>query len=138
MIALLAVFRDEFRRIFSLRPAFAVLILGVAVYAAFYPQPYLNEALRNAPIAVVDADGTTSSRELARLVDATPDVAVTMVLPDLVSAEREVFARNISGILVIRSISSATCCMGVRRRSRSTPMPVIFWSISASPAASRP
>ncbi len=101
MIALLAVFRDEFRRIFSLRPAFAVLILGVAVYAAFYPQPYLNEALRNAPIAVVDADGTTSSRELARLVDATPDVAVTMVLPDLVSAEREVFARNISGILVI-------------------------------------
>lgn len=96
-----AVFRDEFRRIFSLRPAFAVLIMGVLIYAAFYPQPYLNEALRNAPIAVVDADGTSSSRELARLVDATPDVAVTMVLPDLASAEREVFARNISGILVI-------------------------------------
>ncbi len=42
-----------------------------------------------------------AGRELARRIDATPDVAVTMVLPDLASAEREVFARNISGILVI-------------------------------------
>lgn len=95
------VFKKEFRRIFSLRPAFAVLIAGVLIYAVFYPQPYLNEALRNAPIAVVDNDGTSSSRELARRIDATPDVAVTMVLPDIASAEREVFARNISGILVI-------------------------------------
>ncbi|HEY0236139.1 MAG TPA: ABC transporter permease [Afipia sp.] len=95
------VFKKEFRRIFSLRPAFAVLIAGVLIYAVFYPQPYLNEALRNAPIAVVDNDGTWSSRELARRIDATPDVAVTLVLPDIASAEREVFARNISGILVI-------------------------------------
>ena len=63
--------------------------------------PYLNEALRNVRIAVVDVDGTTTSRELARLVDATPDIAVTMVLPDLVSAEREVYARKIFGIVVI-------------------------------------
>jgi ABC-2 type transport system permease protein len=96
-----AVFRNEFRRIFSLRPALAVLVVGVGIYAVFYPQPYLNETLRDAPIAVVDADGTWSSRELARRIDATPDVAVAMVLPDLASAEREVFARNISGILVI-------------------------------------
>ncbi len=95
------VFKSEFRRIFSLRPAFAVLIIGILIYAVFYPQPYLNEALRNAPIAVVDNDGTWSSRELARRIDATPDIAVTMVLPDIASAEREVFARNISGILVI-------------------------------------
>ena len=97
----LAVFRNEFRRIFALRPALAVLVVGVAIYAVYYPQPYINEALRDAPIAVVDADGTWSSRELARRIDATPDISVAMVLPDLASAEREVFARNISGILVI-------------------------------------
>jgi ABC-2 type transport system permease protein len=96
-----AAFRNEFARIFALRPALAVLIVGVAIYAVYYPQPYINEALRNAPIAVVDADNTWSSRELARRIDATPDIAVTMVLPDFASAEREVFARNISGILVI-------------------------------------
>jgi ABC-2 type transport system permease protein len=101
MNGLLAVFRGEFRRIFALRPVFSVLVVGSIFYAVLYPQPYLNEALRNVPIAIVDGDGTVISRELARRVDATTDVAVTMVLPDLVSAEREVYARRIFGILVI-------------------------------------
>src|SRR6202011_6252053 len=59
------------------------------------------EALRNVPIAIVDGDGTSTSRELARLIDATSDIAVTLVLPDVISAEREVFARKIFGILAI-------------------------------------
>lgn len=101
MNRLFAVFRSELHRIFVLRPVFAVIILAAAVYAVFYPQPYLNEALRNVPIAVVDQDGTQSSRELARLVDATPDVAVASVLPDVATAEREVYLRNIFGILLI-------------------------------------
>jgi ABC-2 type transport system permease protein len=101
MSGLLHVFRDEFRRIFSVKPAFSALVLGVAIYALFYPQPYLNEALRNVPIAVVDRDGTQSSRDLARRVDATSDVTVAEVLPDLATAEREVYARRVSGILVI-------------------------------------
>jgi ABC-2 type transport system permease protein len=101
MSGVLQVFRREIHRIFTVKPAFSVLILGAAFYALFYPQPYLNEALRNVPIAVVDRDGSQSSRDFARLVDATPDVAVTEVLPDFASAEREVFARRVDGILVI-------------------------------------
>lgn len=101
MSGVLATFRGELHRIFALKPVFATLVLAVAIYAAFYPQPYLNEALRDVPIAVVDADNTLSSRELARRIDATPDVAVALVLPDLPSAERAVQARSIHGILVI-------------------------------------
>jgi ABC-2 type transport system permease protein len=101
MSGILQVFRQEIHRIFTVKPAFSVLILGAAFYALFYPQPYLNEALRNVPIAVVDRDGSQSSRDFARRVDATPDVAVTEVLPDFASAEREVFARRVDGILVI-------------------------------------
>src|SRR5258708_8658108 len=101
MSGVLEVFQDEIRRIFTVKPAFSVLILGAAFYALFYPQPYLNEALRNVPIAVVDRDGTQSSRDFARRVDATPDVAVTEALPDLASAEREVYARRVDGILLI-------------------------------------
>jgi len=101
MSGFLDVFRDEFRRIFTVKSACSVLVLGVAFYALFYPQPYLNEALRNVPIAVVDRDGTQSSRDFARRVDATPDVAVTEALPDLASAEREVYARRVDGILLI-------------------------------------
>jgi ABC-2 type transport system permease protein len=101
MSGLFDAFRHELHRIFTVRPAFAVIVLGAAFYALFYPQPYLNEALRNVPIAVVDRDGTQSSRDFARRVDATSDVAVTEVMPDLASAEREVFARKVDGILVI-------------------------------------
>ena len=101
MSGLLGVFRDELRRIFTVKPAFSVLVLGAIFYAFFYPQPYLNEALRDVPIAVVDRDGTQSSRDLARRVDATPDVAIVRQLPDLASAEREVYARRVDGILVI-------------------------------------
>ncbi|MBP2307110.1 ABC transporter permease [Azospirillum melinis] len=101
MRAVFAVFRHELRRIFTVRPVFAVFILGAAIYAAFYPQPYLNEALRNVPIVVVDRDGTSSSREMVRRLDATSDVSVALVLPDLPSAQRAVYERTVSGILLI-------------------------------------
>jgi ABC-2 type transport system permease protein len=98
---LLAVFSSELGRIFSLLPAFAVMVLAPFAYALLYPQPYINEALRDVPIAVVDHDNTQSSRELARRVDATTDVGVALVLPDLPSAERAVYERRIHGILYI-------------------------------------
>ncbi|MBY5461222.1 ABC transporter permease [Rhizobium leguminosarum] len=101
MKAILTVFRIELARIFSLKPAFAVLVVASIVYAAFYPQPYRNESLRDVPIAVVDLDGTDSSRELARRVDASADVAVGAVFPDQASATQDVFTRNLYGVLVI-------------------------------------
>lgn len=101
MTRLLAIFQNELSRIFSVIPVLSVMVLAPAVYAVFYPQPYLNEALRNVPMAIVDQDNTPSSRELARRVDATTDVAVAMVLADLPSAEREVYTRRIHGILLI-------------------------------------
>ena len=88
MSSVLRVAGDEFARIFAERPALAVMVVSILIYAAFYPQPYINEALRNVPIVVVDQDATASSRDLTRRLDASADVAVAMVKPDLASAER--------------------------------------------------
>ncbi|MDM9627820.1 ABC transporter permease [Rhizobium sp. S152] len=101
MSGLLYVFRHELRRIFTLRPVFSVMVLAIVLYSVFYPQPYRTEALRDVPIAVVDLDGTDMSRQFARRLDASADVSIGAVLPDQASAEREVFARNVYGILVI-------------------------------------
>ena len=101
MKAILTVCRIELARIFQLKPAFGVLVVASVIYAAFYPQPYRTEALRDVPIAVVDLDGTDASRELARRVDASADVAVSAVFPDQASARREVYTRNLYGVLVI-------------------------------------
>jgi ABC-2 type transport system permease protein len=101
MISVMAVAAIELRRIFELKPAFSVLILAILIYSVFYPQPYRSEALRDVPIAVVDLDGTDSSRAFARQLDASADVSIAAVLPDIASAEREVYARSLYGILVV-------------------------------------
>ena len=101
MKALLTICRIELGRVLSLKPAFSVLIVATIIYAAFYPQPYRTEALRHVPIAVVDLDGTDSSRQLTRRIDASADVAVGGVFPDQASAQREGYARNLYGVLVI-------------------------------------
>jgi ABC-2 type transport system permease protein len=101
MSAIAAVYRRELARIVSVRPAFAVLVVALCAYAALYPQPYLAEALRDVPIAVVDRDGSTSSRELVRRIDATESVVVAQVLPDMVTAERAVYARLVHGVVLI-------------------------------------
>ncbi|QEN85571.1 ABC transporter permease [Labrys sp. KNU-23] len=101
MSGILKAFRHELGRIFALKAIFSTLFVAALIYAVYYPQPYRNEALRDVPIAVVDLDGTTASRELARRLDASSDVAVAMALPDLATAEREVFKRTLSGAVVI-------------------------------------
>jgi ABC-2 type transport system permease protein len=101
MTGVFAAFRHELGRIVSLGPAFATLIAAAGIYAVFYPQPYLNEALRKVPIALVDQDGTAASRELGRRVDATESMAIAKALPDLGSAEREVYARHVYGVLIV-------------------------------------
>jgi ABC-2 type transport system permease protein len=101
MNAIATVYRRELTRIFAVRPAFAVLVAALFAYAALYPQPYLTEALRDVPIAVVDRDGSTSSRELVRRIDATEAVVVAQVLPDMVTAERAIYARLLNGIVLV-------------------------------------
>ena len=96
-----AVYRRELVRIFAVPEAFAVLVVALFVYAALYPQPYLAEVLRDVPIAVVDRDGSTSSRELVRRIDATDSVLVAEAVPDMVTAERAVYARLVYGIVLI-------------------------------------
>lgn len=101
MTGMRAVFTTELSRIFSQKPAFSVLVLSMILYAVFYPQPYLAEALRNVPIVVVDKDGTATSRTLAQRIDATPDLSIAIVAPDLPSAQREIYLRHAFGVLVI-------------------------------------
>lgn len=95
------VWRHEMRRMVSIRPVRSVLIGALALYALFYPQPYVNEALRDVPIVLVDLDGTTTSRDLARRAAATEGVAIVSTLPDLASGERAVHSRAAYGILLI-------------------------------------
>jgi len=121
MNGMLSAFRNELHRIVTLWPVFSVMVGALAIYAVLYPQPYRSEVLRRTPIAVVDQDQTVTSRDLVRRLNASPDVAVWSVLPDFPAAQRDVFARKTSGILVVPE--------GFERELlRGTPSPIALYA----------
>src|SRR6267154_91509 len=65
------VFKAEWRRVLGTRSAFSVLFLAPLVYGIYYPQPYLNQILRQLPIAVVDNDLSDLSRQIVETLDAS-------------------------------------------------------------------
>lgn len=79
-----AAFRAVFAAIFADRAA-ALLLLGAPIlYAGFYPSAYAGEIVVEAPLVVVDLDGTGASRDLAARAAATPQVrlAAHLASPD--------------------------------------------------------
>jgi len=98
------------------RGALLVLVGAVVLYALFYPLPYLPEVLKEVPVVVVDADHSTLSRQLVRMVDAHELVAVRFAVPALADAEALVRAGRAGGILAI----PAGLERAVRRGERAT------------------
>jgi ABC-2 type transport system permease protein len=79
-----------------------LLFFGVQIiYPIVYPLPYLNDVLRDIPIAVVDQDGTALSRQLVRMVDATEAVTTANIFSSFEEARDAFMQRKINGILLI-------------------------------------
>ncbi|WP_370674953.1 ABC transporter permease [Pleomorphomonas sp. PLEO] len=77
-------------------------MLGATVFfSVFFPQPYLSEVVRDMPVAIIDQDGSTLSRELIRRIDAADTVAVARYAPDMPSARALFLKREVYGIVVV-------------------------------------
>lgn len=94
-------FQSAFSAIFKDRAAFSVMVLAIIVYGLLYPQPYLGEVVREAPIVVVDQDNSATSRELLRRIDAHDTVRIAGSVPDMVAARRALQDRQAFAILVV-------------------------------------
>ena len=79
-------FVAEWRRVLTIRGAFALLVLGPLLYGVYYPQPYLNQILRKIPIAVVDNDLSELSRGIVQTLDASGAVSVAVRAETLAEA----------------------------------------------------
>jgi ABC-2 type transport system permease protein len=71
-------FTAEWRRVLSNPGAFMLLVVGPLIYGVYYPQPYLNQILRNIPIVVVDNDLSELSRRIVQTLDASSVVRVAI------------------------------------------------------------
>ncbi|MBS1180498.1 MAG: type transporter [Proteobacteria bacterium] len=77
-------------------------MLGATLFfSVFFPQPYLSEVVRDMPVAVIDQDGSTLSREVIRRIDAADAVAVARYAADMPSARALFLKREVHGIVVV-------------------------------------
>jgi ABC-2 type transport system permease protein len=83
-------FLAEWRRVLADRSAFTIIILAPLVYGLYYPQPYLNQILRELPIAVVDNDMSDISRRIVETLDASGALRVATRPRTLAEAREDI------------------------------------------------
>ena len=61
-----------------------LLIMGLAppIYGFFYPWPYAQQSVTRVPVAVVDYDHSSLSRQITRFAQASPRVDVRLLTGD--------------------------------------------------------
>ncbi|MCY1165639.1 MAG: ABC transporter permease [Pseudomonadota bacterium] len=82
-----------------------LLIVGIAplLYGFFYPWPYGTQAVTRVPVAVVDYDHSSLSRQITRFAQASPRIDVRMVTGDEREAQQALWAGEIEGYAILPS-----------------------------------
>lgn len=94
-------FRAELARAWGDRTVKSLMVIAPIAYGFFYPQPYIGQALRDLPIAVVDHDRSELSRNLLLTLDAGSGINVAVRADNLGEAQRALYERRVFGILEI-------------------------------------
>lgn len=94
-------FLKEVRAIFKDRGAILILLIAVWVYPLVYSIAYQNNVIRNIPMAVVDSDHSALSRQLVRMINATPEVDVNFETGNFNEAEQLFWDGESKGVIHI-------------------------------------
>jgi ABC-2 type transport system permease protein len=81
----------------------ALLFFTVAplIYGFFYPWPYTTQLVTRVPVAVVDLDHSSLSRQLTRFAQASPRLDVVLVTSDERSAQQALWRGDIDGYAIL-------------------------------------
>ena len=109
MSALLNVFRRELRRMTSRHIYFASCIVLPLFSLVFMATIFGHGQMENLPVGVVDADHTSLSRSIVRMVDATPELQVTKKYANETEARKAIQRKEIYGYLLIPSGIKSLC-----------------------------
>lgn len=81
----------------------ALLLLFVAgfIYSVFYPLPYHYQQVEAVPTLLVDQDHSASSRQLQRLLNASPNIHIRTVSADTNSIQQALWQGDAMALIVI-------------------------------------
>jgi ABC-2 type transport system permease protein len=77
------------------------LVIGIILYAFYFPLPFAHQVVRGLPIVLVDQEHSSLTRRIARDLSATRQVEVVAEAPSLAAAEKMVRDRRADGILLL-------------------------------------
>lgn len=99
----LVVIRREVHRM-AARPIYGVACIVLPLFSLlFMATIFGNGQMENLPVGVVDGDNTSASRQIVRMVEATPSLRVTRHYANEAEARKDVQRKIIYGYLVIPS-----------------------------------
>ena len=78
-----------------------IFIIAVIAYPVLYSIGYINETLKDVPVAVVDLDHTAYSRHYCRMMDATEQVKIIANTINLEEAEQLFYQGKVNGVFLI-------------------------------------
>ncbi len=107
-------FLNEVTRILRDRGAFGLIVLGPIIYGFLYPQPYVNQLIRNVPVAVVDQDNSEVSRNVVQALDAHEGISITVRTATLIEAEAALARGEVFGIIHIPTDTQRSVLRGNR------------------------
>ena len=95
------IFRAEIRESFNDAGTVLIFLVAAILYPMLYSVGYVNETIREIPVAVVDLDHTSLSRQYSRMLDATEQVTVSCRPTSMQEAEQLFYQGKIHGVVLI-------------------------------------
>ena len=91
----------ELRKIFTDGGVMLLLFGATLIYPLIYSFAYAPEVLQETPVALVNQDNSKHTRELKRMLDATPEIDITQETGSLQEAELSFYEGDVTGIILI-------------------------------------
>lgn len=95
------IFIDELKLIFFDAGALLLFVIAMFIYPLLYATAYEKETIKDIPVAVVDMDHTATSRQYARMSDATEQINVVSKPGSLKEAEQQFYDGKVNGVMLI-------------------------------------
>ena len=95
------VWRQEIKQVFRDEGVLIFCVIVPLVYPLLYSWIYNNEVIHEVPVVVVDQSHSQESRQLIRMLDASPDVHVLSYAADLDDAQSLVSRQVAKGVYLI-------------------------------------
>ena len=96
-----SIIKDEWRRVWHDEGVALIMVFALFIYSISYSLGYGGEVLREVPIAVVGGYESGVSRDLVRMMDATPQLRVAHEVGDMSEAEQLLRERKVSGVVAL-------------------------------------